>query len=330
MRYLSNLIVATLVLLFVVSCDALNTVSKNTITSQGAPYELIVVSNQRQWDGAVGDTLRKVFAAEIPYLQQSEPMYNILRVTERGYDNLVTRHRNILITDIDPTMSESKATVQYDLNATPQIVVTVKSPSEESLLEYVSTNREKLLEVFDEAESDRAVKYAQKFSVKSIDALIKKKFGMEMKIPEGYTVRNDQPNFLWISYEYPTASQGVMIYKYPATKGAKSLSQADLTAARNKFAAMIPGAVDNSYMSTVEEFTPDYRAFRLNGRLWAELRGLWCVEGDFMGGPFVSYSTIDTTTGEVVTIDCYVYSPKLPKRNLIRGLEQLIHNVKFE
>lgn len=63
-------------------------------------------------------------------------------------------------------------------------------------------------------------------------------------------------------------------------------------------------------MTTSEAFEPDYRMFRLEGRLWCELRGFWDVHGDFMGGPFVSYTTVDTATGRVLTIDCYVYSPK--------------------
>lgn len=59
------------------------------------------------------------------------------------------------------------------------------------------------------------------------------------------------------------------------------------------------------------------------------MRGFWDVEGDFMGGPFVSYTTVDTATDRVFTLDCYVYSPKLPKRNYMREVEHLLHLVKF-
>ena len=61
------------------------------------------------------------------------------------------------------------------------------------------------------------------------------------------------------------------------------------------------------------------------------MRGFWDVEKAFMGGPFVSYSTIDTKTGYVVTFDCYVYAPKLPphKRNLLHSLEHLLYTIQF-
>ncbi|MFI3249169.1 MAG: DUF4837 family protein [Rikenellaceae bacterium] len=329
MSKISTIILSIAALITIVSCDALHTVSSNSVTSQGAPYELIVVANQPQWEGELGDTLRSVLTAPIPYLQQTEPYFDVLRVTNQGYNNLVTKHRNILVNNIDPKLDQTSATVQYDLYASPQVVVTISGPTEQDITRYVSENREQIVEILNRAERDRAIDYAAKFNVKSLNSLIEDKFGFEMKIPMGYTLRNEGEDFLWLSYEYPTASQGIIIYKYPATKGAKSLSAEDLMAARNKFTALIPGPSNGSHMTTFMDYTPDYRTFRLDGRLWAEMHGLWDVKGDFMGGPFVSFSTIDTQSGEVVTIDCYVFSPKLDKRNFVRGVEHLIYNVKF-
>ena len=48
-----------------------------------------------------------------------------------------------------------------------------------------------------------------------------------------------------------------------------------------------------------------------------------------MGGPFVSYSTVDQATGRILTLDCYVYSPKLHKRNFVRGVEHLLYGIEF-
>ena len=128
--------------------------------------------------------------------------------------------------------------------------------------------------------------------------------------------------------QYPTASQGFFLYQYPYA-GAASLSPGALLDARNRFAARIPGPSDGSYMTTSEAYEPDYRMFRLEGRLWAELRGFWDVYGDFMGGPFVSYSTVDTAAGKVFTFDAYVYSPKLGKRNFMHGVEHLLYTIRF-
>ena len=52
-----------------------------------------------------------------------------------------------------------------------------------------------------------------------------------------------------------------MLYSYPY-EGKQSLSEEALLAARNRFAASIPGQSDGHYMTTSQVFTPRYRFFR--------------------------------------------------------------------
>ena len=69
-----------------------------------------------------------------------------------------------------------------------------------------------------------------------------------------------------------------------------------------------------------------------SGRLWCEMRGFWDVEGDFMGGPYVSFTTVDTERNRVFTLDGYVYAPDLQKprkRNYVRGIEHLLYGIGF-
>ena len=87
----------------------------------------------------------------------------------------------------------------------------------------------------------------------------------------------------------------------------------------------VPNIEDNGYVA----FAPQLKVVEINGRKWIELRGFWDVENDFMGGPFVSYTTIDAASGNIVTLDCYVHSPKYGKRNFLRPLEHLVHLIKI-
>ena len=73
-----------MILLTMVGCDAFNTLSKKK-AAQGRPYELIVVCPQMEWNGELGDSLRAIFTAPVPYLNQDEPLFDVLRVTERGF-----------------------------------------------------------------------------------------------------------------------------------------------------------------------------------------------------------------------------------------------------
>ena len=66
----------------------------------------------------------------------------------------------------------------------------------------------------------------------------------------------------------------------------------------------------------------------INGRQWMELRGWWEVSGDFMGGPFVGYVTVDSATSEALVVMFALYAPEDPQRNLLRELEHLIYTTK--
>lgn len=314
----------------VVGCDAFHTLNKKK-SAQGRPYELIVVCPQMEWNGELGDSLRAVFTAPVPYLNQAEPLFDVLRVTERGFKDMIADHRNILKVVVDPEVQQAEAAVEYNVTSEPQIVVTLQGPDDKALVEYLSQKRNDLLHVLEQAERDRDVQAYSTFNNPGIEAAIRKLFGVEIKVPKGYVLAKQTDDFLWARYEYPTASQGFFVYSYPY-EGPESLSLDALIKARNKFAARIPGPSDGSYMITSDAFEPDYRLFRLEGRLWCELRGFWDVEGDFMGGPFVSYTTVDTETNRVFTLDGYVYAPDLNKprkRNYIRGIEHLLYTIHF-
>ena len=311
-------------------CDAFRSLRGNGgMTAQGRPYELIIVSGHNTWNSPLGDTLRSVFTAPVAYLAaDTEPLFDVLRINEQGYTGTIAQHRNILEIALSPELTQASAAVRYDVTARPQIVVTLQGPSQEALTDYLSEHRAELVQVFEQAERDRAIRFAEQYFAPEVSRVAAERFGVEMQVPRGYIVAASQPDFVWARYEYPQASQGFFLYSYPY-EGPQSLTPEALVAARNKFAARIPGPSDGSYMTTSEVIPTDYRLFKLEGRTWCELRGFWDVAGDFMGGPFVSFTTVDKRTNRVFTLDGYIYSPKLHKRNFLRGVEHLLYSVKF-
>lgn len=332
MKNIRLLLYPLLALVFATSCDAFHSLAGSGLkAAQGKPYELIVVCPQAQWTSAVGDSLRVLLEAPVPYLNQDEPLYDVLRVTERGFTNLVVDHRNILKVVVDPTLAEAAVGVQYDVTSRPQIVLTLQGPDDDAIVAYLSAHGKELVQVIEQAERDRAVDYAEAFGQPAVTAAMRRVFDVVLPVPKGYIVADEEEDFVWARYEYPTASQGFFAYSYPY-EGPHDLAPEALVAARNRFAARIPGPSEGSYMTTSDAFEPGYRMFRLEGRLWCELRGFWDVAGDFMGGPFVSYTTVDTRTGRVFTIDGYVYAPnlhRLRKRNLVRGVEHLLYGLEI-
>ena len=313
----------------VASCDS-STIGTGQQAAGGAPYELIAVVDKPQWESPIQDTLRSIFGSPVAYVNQYEPRMDLMRVVPSAFEGFIKVHRNVLYLKVDPSQPLSKVG-QKGLYAEDQLVVMVTAPSNDELIKFLSDNRAELLKAYENAERDRAIKMNRKFKEGVVIDKISQMFGgMTLDLPRGYTMRGTSGDSLLVtSFEYPVATQGVAVYTYPYS-GKSDFELENLIAQRNNFMKNIPGPSGKSYMTTVEEYIPEVSYKRINGRFWAEVRGFWDLEGgDFMGGPMVSWSTLDTNTNQVVTIDCYVFSPKHGQRDLVRGLEALIYSVKF-
>lgn len=340
MKQLSKIVTFALIVLAFVGCREFHTLSKDGKKPiQGGAYEVLVVCDNSDWESPLGTKLRELLEQPVEMLNQNEPMFNVLRITSGDLRHLLLQHRNILKVVISDKVAQAQINAQYDLDAAPQIVLTFQAPTQKAALEYLEANGDALTKVLEIAERNRTIAYAEKHNVKVLNDLLHSEFDIDAKIPKGYELRSQSENFLWASYEFPTASQGFFCYSYPY-RGKGSLTADYLVAMRNSFAKRIPGPSDGSYMITVEQIPdaegkgvlplrPLYRSVVVNGREWIEMRGFWDVENDYMGGPFVSYTTVNDATNEVFTIDCYVFSPKYGKRNFLRPLEHLVYLISF-
>ncbi len=339
MRIFIQICIAAITLISTISCDSFRSLTGAKKTAQGSPYEVLVVCDGREWESPLGEELRATLEAPVEMLNQVEPMFNVVRITARDFKHLLPSYRNILKVLCSPEIKEAAILAQYDVVASPQIVLTFQGPSTAAMVDYLRQNGESLLLVLEIAERNRTIEYAKKQGAKALEKIIREEFDIEMPISNGYLFRAESDDFVWASNEYPVASQGFFIYTHPF-KGKESITTEALVKARNEFAKRIPGPSDGSYMTTVKripnveddgyvDFLPQRKVVKINGREWIELRGFWEVERDFMGGPFVSYTTLDERDGELLTIDCYVYSPKYGKRNFLRPLEHLVYGVKF-
>lgn len=312
---------------FAVSCKSGSQGDFNN--SGGKPYEVVVAMNDELWKSEVGDTLRSVMLQPVAMLNQVEPMFDVKRVNPGALKDVILRHRNILIVNIDAKAETVAASAQYNVYARPQVIVTLSGPDNNSLVRYMIDNRKELQQIFEISERDRAVEVSKKYGEQSISKSVYQMFGINMYFPKGFTVRNTiGDDFIWIGNDIRTAIQGIVIYSYPYS-GKEDFTLQNMVARRNEFLKRVPGPSDGSFAITSEYVEPEVTYPVIKGMQWAEMRGFWDVENDFMGGPFVSYSTLDIATGKVVTIDCFVYSPKEPKRNFLRQLEHVAYTAEF-
>jgi len=82
-------------------------------------------------------------------------------------------------------------------------------------------------------------------------------------------------------------------------------------------------------MTTETRFGANYNPITVKGKYCAEIRGLWKMVGDMMGGPFVSHARLDEKNQRVVVVEGFVYAPEKNKRNLIRQVEASLYTLRL-
>ena len=327
---IKSLIVLGVITFGFTSCDEIN--ERILPSSTGKPGDLLVVVDSSYYNNQSGEAIKQIFSQEQVGLPQREPLFNLIQVPHRSFARLFQTTRNIIMINIEKA-SKIKLTVRKEVWAASQMVVTITAPSDEIAAKTINKNAEVLLDYFNDKELARLY---SKFKVNSNSKnaqYLNEKFDLKLNLDELYIVAAETKDFIWLRKEKSVGghpvSQGIIIYTYPYISDS-TFEISNLVAKRNYYTKEhVAGGNENSYMISYEEYVPAQKEISLNGVYVNELRGLWHMQGDFMGGPFINYTLVDEQRKRVISIDGYVYAPKFDKREFLREQEALIKTINF-
>lgn len=299
-------------------------------SSKGKPSEIIVVVEDNLWKTSFADSLTAFFSSDRPGLPQPEPLYKLVQIDLKEFDRLFETHRNVFTASIDSSLSDARFEIAYNVWAVPQRVVKITAPTIELLKTSFIEHKREILNLYENAEIERLQKlYSKTQNIKASEQ-VQKKFNIKMSIPADYFLAVDKDNFIWLRREANTLSQGILIYRYPYTDTV-AFKQPKILAVRNQFTSVfVPGPSDSSFMVVADQIIePVSRTLTLKKELAIETRGLWEVEKDFMGGPFVNYTLVDRKNNMVIALDGYVYAPNQDKAGLLQQVQAILLTFDF-
>ena len=279
----------------------------------GKAGEIIVVIDKDNWEGALGSEVRALLADECPYLAQKEPLYSLVNVTPGGFADLFRVHRNIIMMNVGAQADSAGVVYLKDIWAAPQCVIQVSGKTPEECQEQLQKNGKTIQNAIEQAERNRVIANTIKYEERDIAAAVKPSFGGSPHFPIGYKLKKATSSFIWIADDKQYTMQDILIYKYPADEDPFSLS--NIVSHRNSILKEnVPGMFEDTWMTTSTFFPPQVEYTRYHGRAFAQTRGYWEVENDYMGGPFVSHSFYSPDGSEIIVAEAFVYAPKYDKR----------------
>lgn len=292
----------------------------------GKAGEIIVVMEKPDWEGALGNDTRELLASDCPWLGQKEPLYTLVNVVPSGFGDLFKIHRNIVKFDITPQVDSSFVAYRHDVWSAPQCVIQVIAKSVEEAQELLATKGQMIISSIETAERDRVIRNSIRYEEKAVSNAVAEVFGGAPRIPTGYKLRKITDDFAWIANDYQYVYQDILIYRYPVNEE-EPFTKENIIAHRNEtLKENVPGMFDNTYMITSDGFPVSVEHIKYRGRYFTQTRGYWDVQGDYMGGPFVSHSFYSPDGSEIIVAEAFVYAPRYDKRQYLRQVESVLYS----
>ena len=265
----------------------------------GKPGELVLVMDKQYFEAPMGLKLYDLLEDDAPSLPQAEPSLRISRVPTQSFTGFMQLVRNVLIVDVDKDRyTTTSMKYSYDDWAKGQVVMRMTSPSPDSIMSYLDSKGEGIMNVFVRHELFLFGELlAKQYSTRAkhfTDSL----FGRSVNVPEDIRNQKVAKDFLWMSNSSMRSRHDILVYSSPYTE---------------------------------QNYGLLYRRVQLPGEESprAEVRGLWKMTGGaMMGGPFVSHAILDKAAQRVLVFEGFVYRPNEDKLHLIRMMEAALYSLR--
>ena len=297
--------------------------------ASGLPYEMLVVMDDAQWERPLGRAVFNVLDTDVPGLPQSERSFRITRVNPSGMSsNMFRIMRNIIKVDIQNIYTQPKFKFARNVYSYPQMVMTLQAPDEASLAKYVEENAQSILNFFTRAEINREIANLREEHNPDVSRLAKEILDVDVWVPYEVNKYKKGKDFLWASTNSEKKDMNIVVYSYPYTDTNTFTLDYFLDKRDSVMKANIPGGPEGSYMATQRDYVY-VKDGTVHGKYAQIARGLWRVQGDRMGGPFVSHSRVDEANGRVVVAEAFIYAPESLKRDLMRRMEAALYTLQL-
>jgi hypothetical protein len=305
----------------------------------GGTGELLVVLDHPDAEAtqALIDSIRVVFEHPYDVLPQLEPSFDVMILPRAEFDRFWKPHRNVLDVVIADRVDTQEPSVKMIRNkyARGQVYIRAMSKSPRELAALISKRAYEMREALHAAELER---FEDLHSLDANDVIanrLRQEWGLALQVPSDVRWAKSGKDFVWLDRQLTRlkggdnhdVQQGLFIYTEPYTAEDQLSMQARLDRRNEVLMKQVPGPTSGSFMTTEMRYFPTYEEVDFKGAFASELRGLWRMENDYMGGPFFSLTVPDLARKRLVTVEGYAYAPFFDKRDYIREVEAMVKSL---
>lgn len=325
---MKKLAVLTFIALSFLSCKETSKEDVQAILSEsnGKINNVSIIIDDNLWNGEIGDSIRKKFAAPVDGLPQEEPLFTLNQYPTKVFEGFVRKSRNIIVVKKGKEAAFVSNTNKF---AKPQNIFFISGTDTEDVLNILE---EKSTEIIKTIKASEIIENQIRMKKSLVsDEQLQKMFGISLQIGFGYKYDMVKDKFVWLRKEFTSGYNSILVYQVPIDKvenGGDIIT--NITAMRDEIGkANIHGTLPNTWMITEAAYAPYLFEEKIANKKTYLTKGTWELKNDFMAGPFVNYAIKDTKNNRYLILEGFTYNPSKSKRDLVFELEAIIQSVKF-
>jgi hypothetical protein len=310
------------VLLSVVLVSCLKKEANLPRKTSGAINTISVIIEDQLWNGEVGDSIRNKFASPVIGLPEEEPLFTINQFPIQLLEGFATASRAMIIVK---KATKNKFEIKKNQYASPQNVFHISGKTAVEILQLLEEHSPEIIRYIKQAEISESQRINQKALLPA--GLFKKQFQLSLQVPSNFEQVMRKPNFVWLKKNSISGSSSLLLYQLPLKTIRTSTVSAAILSMRDSIGKYIQGTEPQTYMISETGYTPYFFKSTLDHRLAYETRGTWQLQNDYMSGPFINYTIVDSINKRLVVLEGFCYSPSKEKRDVMHELDAIMHSV---
>ncbi|MFK7905210.1 MAG: DUF4837 family protein [Chitinophagales bacterium] len=320
--------------------------------SSGRVDEVLLIMDEEEWRANEGEVVRQVFMKDFQVLPQSEPIFSLSQVPAESVTDLLKRSASVVVVadlskdhatarmikeQLGRFDSQGKERPSYfmrkDVWAMPQHVVYVYADDALSLTNKLMELQDTFIDLIYRVEDHKAKNQAYVSGVsKGLTKTMKDDFEIDFEVPSIYREVLKTDSLMWMRYDNHLNEEvsNIMVFVEPYEEESSAITQAYPIEKIQELGKLVGTDNEGSYLYPSNKYIP-YQQTMQQIEMGEAVKsiGLWSMEKDFMGGPFVSYSFEDVAHKRRITMFGFVYAPRGKKRVLMRRLDVIFRDVKL-
>lgn len=320
--------------------------------------DLVVISDKSLITSEIGDTFKYFFESAYPITPNPEPLFKTRYFTYNELDAQPLRRQlrsYIILVNLQDTSSDVTKLFYKDLGkvrvnkmlenegsnvvyakdkwARDQLIVYIVGKNSDDLIGAIGRNFSTVTDKI-HAHDESQIKSATYFQGENgiIGVRSKKTLGINIKIPKDYiqALFKEDEKLIWVRRDSKKAVSNFIV-KAIEYKDTSQFNKKYVIKLINDFGKYVTSDTKSSKLIVNDKDLPVLEYSKnINGNTVIELRGIWEMTDDFMGGPFVAYLIKNKDTNDLAFVLSFVFAPGKDKKEYLQQMMTIANTLQFE